>query len=266
MDFVVYNNKIISKKDLNFYNLERFRYADACFESMLYVNGIIPLLKYHQKRLDETADFLDFEPQEISIDVIKKLVEKQEANVKFCRIRYTIVRVEGINYLPKGSKVNVLIECEVVNEIFREIKNVGFYNEMPKCVNLLSSYKTANSLLYVKAKQYALKNNFGEVLLKNTNNFWVEASSSNLFVVKENILYTPTKNSGQVKGVFNQFLQDNFEVKQIDIDSIFLSQVNELFLTNGVQFIQPVLELNYRELDTQITREIINKIKELIKF
>lgn len=266
MEFVVFNNEIIPKEKLNFYSLERFRYADACFESMLFINGKIPLLKYHQKRLNKTCTFLGFQQNNISIGSIQKLVEQQQKNTKFWRIRYSLVRAEGANYLPHGNKVNTLIECQALNNIFKEIDNLGLYSQIKKPINLYAQYKTANTLLYVKAKQFARHNNYDEVLLLNDENKWIESSSSNIFAIVNNEIYTTKKNSGAVVGTSQKFIKNNFKVKTTKMDSIFLSEVNELFLTNGVQIIQSVKMLNNKKLQCSKTQEIINKVKEIIEF
>ncbi|MCB0539363.1 MAG: aminotransferase class IV [Chitinophagales bacterium] len=266
MEFVVFNNEIIPKEKLNFYSLERFRYADACFESMLLINGKIPFLKYHQDRLNKTCDFLGFQQETIHFELIKKLVETHQNTTKFYRIRYSLVRAEGVNYLPNGNKINVLIECIALNHIFKEIDNLGFYSQIKKPINLYAQYKTANALLYVMVKQFALQNNYDEVLLLNDENNWIESSSSNIFAIINNDIYTTKENSGAVVGTSQKFIKDNFKVKTAKMDSIFLSEVNELFLTNGVQIIQPVKKLNNRKLHTSKTQEIIDKVKEIIEF
>ncbi len=65
----------------------------------------------------------------------------------------------------------------------------------------LSNYKTSNALLYVMAGLYQKQHRLDEAIILNQNGFLCESTSSNLFVVYQNQIYTPALSEGCVAGV-----------------------------------------------------------------
>lgn len=264
MDFIGFNNQIIEKKLLNFYLVERFRYADAFFESILYINGAFPLKKYHRERMYEACQLFHFDNFEMNIAFLLDLIARNGALDKTLRIRISIVRADGENYKPKGSQTNILIECKEIKSLFKPIETLSTYSEIQKDYNPLSAIKTSNALIYVLAKQFALENTWNDVLISNFKNEWIEATSSNFFIIINNKIYTSKANSGCVLGVSREFITNHFEINYVDIDDDFLYEAEELFLTNGINIIQPVLFLENKRLAITKTEKIIQKTKKLL--
>lgn len=264
MNFIGFNNQIIDKKLLNFYLVERFRYADAFFESILFTNGRFPLMKYHRERIYEACQFLHFDNFEVNIAFILDLIARNSALNKTLRIRISIIRAEGNNYKPKGQKINFLIECKEIDALFNSIDTLSTYNEIKKQITPFAAFKTSNALLYVMAKRFALEKTWNDVLICNEQNHWIEATSSNIFFVKNNEIYTSKNESGCVLGVCREFISNHFEVNYVDVDDNFIEEVEEIFLTNGVNLIQPVLYFENKQLETSFTEKIINKTKKLL--
>lgn len=265
MDFVAFQNNIIPKESLNFYSLERFRFSDACFESIIFINGSFPLLAYHQKRLDKTTAFLGFEPYEISENLLLEVLHRNSLEKNNARIRLSLVRKNGRNYSPYGKEVEALVEAEPTNiALFTSINKLGTYKEFTKTKNIISSFKTSSALGYVLAKKYAEEQGLNEVLISNTNGDWIEAASSNLFVIKDGIIYTSADDSACVLGVVRNFIIEHFSVCFVRIDKEFLLAANEIFLTNGINLVQSVLSFEGKTLENRLTQELQEKIKTLL--
>ncbi len=75
----------------------------------------------------------------------------------------------------------------------------------------------------------------------------IEGTMSNVFAVKENVLYTPALERCGVSGIIRQQLllianELNMRVQESNITQTGLSEMDEMFLTNSVIGIWPVAE------------------------
>ena len=262
-----FNGDQILYKDLRFSDFHRLRFADSIFESILAIDNKIPLLKYHLERLVHSCKYLQLDFPIIDFEnTIKELLIANKFNGK-TRIRLTVFRTNGELYTPKGSKSSCLIELEEMNiELFKPIAKLGVYSENKKPLTIYSLLKSGNAIHYVIAKQFATKNNFDEVLLMNPNTEIIEAASNNVFFIHEKRIYTPSTSTGCVNGVFKKFLTTEI-IKDITYAACLeadLENFDEIFLTNSVGLIQPVLSYGNKKYKSDITNEIIKKVKKVL--
>ncbi|MGB1315374.1 MAG: aminotransferase class IV [Chitinophagales bacterium] len=260
-----FKGEFIPFEDLRFKDFQRLRFADSLFESMLAVNGKVPLLDYHLKRLLHSCEYLQLDfPTIVFDDVISELLEKNSFD-KYARLRLTVFRAEGKLYSPNGSKSFVLIEAEeYTKEFFQSINTIGVYSENKKPLTIYSLLKSGNALHYVIAKQFAQANNFDEVLIMNPNTEIIEAASNNVFYIHEGKIYTPSTSTGCVNGVMKKFLCEEI-IENITYAACLqddLERFDEIFLTNAVGLIQPVKQYGDKKYEHNITNSIIEKIKK----
>ena len=96
-----------------------------------------------------------------------------------------------------------------------------------------------------------------------------EGSKSNVFLVKQGKVYTPSLNQNILPGVTRNFIIDllkknNIEVfeEEISVDSIY--ECEELWLTSSTKEIQPVSFIDDYKIPTKKTEELIwNKALKL---
>lgn len=138
------------------------------------------------------------------------------------------------------------------------------------CLKISSLAKDENSeAVYIKAlarldsvleKEKAIMEGYDEAVFLNTKGFVTEACNSNLFFVKEGIIYTPSVECGLLNGVMRGFVIDNFDVKlgKFSVGELLLA--DEVFLTNsvlGIMKVNAIGEINYK--DDRIYNELFNK-------
>lgn len=259
-----FNGKQIPFNDLKFRDFQRLRIADSLFESMIAINNEIPLLKYHLERLLHSCKYLQLDFPTINFeDQIKKLLEINKLYNK-ARIRITVFRTEGKLYTPNNSKSSILIEAEEYKkELFEKLNEIAIYSENKKPLTIYSLLKSGNALHYILAKQFAMSKNVEEVLLMNPNAEIIEGASNNVFFIHEKKIYTPSTSTGCVNGVFKKFLTTEI-IKDITYASCLepdLENFDEIFLTNAVGMIQPVLFFGNKKYSTEITETIIKDVK-----
>lgn len=259
-----FNGNYIQHNELRFEDFHRLRFADSLFESMLCIKGEIPLLNYHLNRLKPSCQYLQLDFPELDFpEILKELFLKNKIEDK-ARVRLTVFRKNGELYSPEGSKSSVLIEMETYDkELFSPINEIGVYSENKKPLTIYSLLKSGNALHYIIAKQFAQANGYDEVLLMNPNTEIIEAASNNVFYIHDGKIYTPSTSFGCVNGVFKKFLTEEI-IEQVTYAACLqddLERFDEIFLTNAVGLIQPVLKYGEKNYTSEITNQLIEKVK-----
>ena len=149
---------------------------------------------------------------------------------------------------------------------------IGFYDKIKKPVNDFSQFKTANSLIYVMASVYKKKNNFDDCFILNENDKIVEATSSNIFLVKGRALFTPPVTDGCVNGIMRNKIielarENDYKVNDtISIKPTHISEADEIILTNAVTGVNWVTGYKEKRFFNKTAKDIIKKLNEKYVF
>ena len=104
-----------------------------------------------------------------------------------------------------------------------------------------------NSIL---AKKEAVENGYDEALMLDSNGFVCEASGENIFILKENIFYTPPKVSilpGITRNTVIELIkEEGYEVREYPItrDDVYIA--DEAFFTGTAAEVTPIREVDGR--------------------
>lgn len=253
-----------------------FRYGDAIFESM-HANGTeVQFFDRHFSRLAESARKLHFDfPMEFSNSFLKneirRLVQKNRI-FKGSRIRLSIFRNDGGFYTPTTNQCSYLMEQAPLLPTKYELNSKGLvidiYTEIKKPANQLAGIKSANALLFVLAGIYKKEHLLDDCLLLNESNKIIEATSSNVFLYKQNKIYTPPLKDGCLPGIMRSVVlsvleRENIEVLETSIEIMDLETAEEIFLSNAVNGIQWVSGYGTKRYFNQQAKFIIDKINQL---
>ncbi|MEW6201575.1 MAG: aminotransferase class IV, partial [bacterium] len=185
-----------------------FLYGDAVFETMRSYDGVIFLVEKHLIRLSQSAAIIRLKPPHTSEQLVKMLYRTlKNSKIKNAYIRLSITR--GI--IAHGSashhisRPNTIIICrEVTPPSDEKYKNgvtavISTYTKTaPNAFD--PRIKSHNYLANILARMEAAEKNAYESLLTDSDGFVTEGAMSNFFLVKNNALYTPPKNSGILEG------------------------------------------------------------------
>ena len=249
-------------------------YGDGFFESIRIINGTIANFENHFIRIIETIKVLKMIlPQNFTREFIAMEIQKliDQNNIKAGgRVRLSIDRKPGGNYLPRTNEIDYFIETYKLPNNNFTLNEAGYridlYNEIKKSITFLSNFKTKNALIYVMAKIFAKENRLDDVLLQNDRLGIIESSSANLFIVSNGVLYTPALDSGCLGGsmrmqIINLAIQNNIKVYECVITPQNLLSADELFLTNAISGL--IWVGNYRT--KTYNNEISQRICELLQ-
>lgn len=269
--FISYNGKIIQKKELNLSLHNRaFQYGDGLFETMHASGNKVQFFYEHMDRLIRSMKALKMEvPVRFTIDTmglqkeISKILNKNKF-FKGARVRITVFRTGGGLYTPESNESEYLIETNYLKSNIYEFNQKGLlidvYDEILKPVNHLASIKHTSSIFFVLAGIFKKDNQLDECLLLNTKGNIIEGISSNIFLVKENVITTPSLREGCLPGIMRQkvielakkqnfIVQDEQAIKIQDIMS-----ADELFFTNALKGIQWVVGFKQRRYYNKIAK------------
>ena len=247
-----------------------FSYGDSVFDTLKYSNGIIHFAEEHYFRLMASMRMLRMEiPTNFTLDFYKneivKTIEKNEYTS--AKVKVQIFRKKGGLYTPSINQINfVITTSDLITQ--KESTNyiVDIFKDYYVTSDMLGTVKSTNKITHVLASIYAKENNLSNCILVNEKKQVVEATNGNIFIVKDNVVYTPSLKSGCLNGIIRkQVIQQiakmtEFKVEEKDISPFELLKADAIFITNSIIEIQGVTKYRKKEFDLSI----VNQIKENI--
>ena len=250
-----------------------FKYGDGLFESMRYIKGDLKFADLHVDRLRKGMKTLKMEGySQVDSYFIREKAEELVRRNKTghnARVRFTAFRNADGFYNPSGNKMGYALEVSKLADSAYTSNARGLiidvFDEIPKPVNILSNLKTNNSLVYVMAGVFKNQHSLDEVLILNQNGFLCESMSSNVFVVFEKQLYTPSLSEGCIAGVMRNVVmrlakENNLNLTEAQINPEILNQADEVFLTNASSGIQWVMGYNNKRYFNETSKFLLGKL------
>ena len=250
-----------------------FRYGDSLFET-IHCNGTqVQFFDEHIERLKLGMNQLGMEipnnfPETIEIN-IKSLITKNKSFLG-TRIRLSVFRNSGGLYTPNTNSISYLIECSKLEDpkyfLNKKGLKIGLFDTYKKTSNSLSAFKTGNSLPFILAGLHKSEMKWDDCLLINERQNLVESVSSNLFVVKDGILFTPSLESGAVNGIMReQIIQIALDLGMTVYDDCIMKseqllEADEIFLTNAIVGIRWVVAYGERRYFNRSAKVLIEEL------
>ncbi len=252
------------------------KYGDGVFESIRIINGKTAFIDKHLKRLFKNAALIKLNVK-FSADEIKQqialLLEKNQIQ-KSGRIRISFYRnAEGF-YKPASNECDLIIEAAKIDTLSAYELNmpglvVDIYKEAYKPLHFLSEVKSSSSLLYVLAAEWAKQRYLDDALLINEKKNICEATSSNLFWVKNSTVYTPPLSEACLPGIMREVLievmqKNNFEVFEKPCTEADLLEAHELFLSNAIFGIKWIVAFKNKRYFTNTAKKLITYLNQTV--
>jgi len=277
-NFISHNgNFLLSDDPVITTNNRSFRYGDALFETIRIANYNPQFLKEHLQRLFNGMKVLKMEMNPLFNETyiehaILELAQKNNI-ISDGRARLTVYRNEGGFYAPNDNKVSFVLEVYPIEEKNFMLNSKGYtvdlFTEFKKAQNALSSIKSANSAIYVMAGINKIQKQLDECLLLNDKHHIIEAISSNIFAVKNGVLYTPPVSDGCVDGVMRKKIIEIAQANKIAVYEISIMQnvllgADEFFLTNTISGIRWVVAYKQKRYFNDTSKKLTDKLNEYI--
>ena len=262
MIYVNINGKFITSEKATLHITNKaFRYGDGFFETIRIVNDTIPLWLYHQARILNTLQILNggFVKTVNNImlhDLILQLAKKNK--LVNARVRLSFYRGHGGLTDFSSNIFEFIIEAFALQEGNFELNHnglqLGCYNSHKKISGALSNVKASSAQIYSLVAQYTKTEKLNDAFVLNENNEIVDTTIANIFIVKNNIIYTPTIASGAVVGCMRNYILANYTKSKIiekPLHIVDIETADEVFLTNailGVRWVKNYKQFSYTPL------------------
>ncbi|MDP8267009.1 MAG: aminotransferase class IV [Candidatus Aceula meridiana] len=216
--------------------------GQGVFETMRAYSGKIFSIDEHLQRLFQGLKKIDLQSpcskQEMKSYLQKSLTTNK---VKNARLRLMVwqgkgrmrISIAAFSYKPFSKRKYTQGFKVLFSDIRRDEKAVT------------SRIKSVNYLPLLMAQRKAKARGADEAILLNRRGFITEGSKTNIFFIKNNVLYTPSLRCGCLKGITRQIILKIARLKEIKCKQVMatpesLLEADEAFLTNSLVEIMPL--------------------------
>jgi len=249
-----------------------FEYGDGVFETIIARNNTICFWNDHFERLINGMKALYFEiSPSFTTDYLENLIFETAQNNDLdnhFRVKINVWRKTGGLYTPHHHSCYWLIRVFPISESRKFIKeNAVFFEDVRVVASSISPYKTLNSLPYVLAGIYKTQQQADEVILLNSEDFIAETLASNIFWIKNNVIFYPSLACGGKKGIMQtQIIKKakelKFELKEGKFTKDDILNAETVFTSNvaGIETIKTIQNIEYKteHLYVDEFRKLIN--------
>ncbi|UFJ42942.1 D-amino-acid transaminase [Brevibacillus humidisoli] len=249
-----------------------YQFGDGIYEVFRIYQGKIYQWEAHYTRLARSAKELQIafpwtssELQSIAEQLLDKnsITETDDAILYMQVTRGTAPRQHEF---PEGLRPILSAFARKKERPRAEMQNGIAAALIPDIRWLRCDIKSLNLLGAAMAKQQAKQQGAFEAILHRDGTV-TEGSSSNLFVVKDNVLYTHPANHLILHGITRQIVIAlagtlSLEVREETFDAEFLKQADELFFTGTTVEVMPVVSLDGKPVGSGQVGEVVRKLQE----
>ena len=250
--------------------------GDGVWEGLrVYPEGIVCYDK-HLTRLQEGAHALGYEGVPTKKEIKKAIKETLDANGMNddTHIRLTLTRGEkvtsGMDSRLNQSGCCLIVLAEWKKKVYDFSKGIraissSIRRSIPAFLD--SKIHHNNLLSLVIAKMHANIAGFDAAVMLDERGFVAELNDTNLFMTKNNKVYTPFPHAclpGITRGTFMELLKENnIEIEERDLTLVEFINADLVFATGTNGEITPVTEMEGREI--KCDQDFLEKIKNLFE-
>lgn len=253
--YYISNGRIKETKTFNDGSITK---DQAVYEVIRVIGGIPLFLKEHLDRLESSCKLLGTEytvNRERIVNDINKLI-----NINNCKNKNLKIIVSHLNEMNP----NVLLFFLESNYPSLDLYTYGVHTILFKAERDNPNAKVIRSSFRDIIQQSLIIHNAYEALLVNPSDEITEGSRSNIFLVKDHIIYTPP-GKDVLKGVTRSRIIDlcdklNIPVIEKVIDTNFLMEAEGIFMTGTSPKVLPITSVDDMIFSSNTHKIILNII------
>ncbi len=258
-------------------------YGDGVFEGIRAYNRLVFKLKEHIDRLFESAQTIMLKIPLTKQELIKAVVATLKINkLDDAYIRLVVTRGEGdLGLDPRkcAREATVIIITDKIllypKQFYKNglgIITVPTIRNLPEALN--PQVKSLNYLNNILAKIEAINCGYDEAIMLDALGYVAECTGDNIFIVKNNHLYTPPQCMGTLRGITRDAVLEIAKQSRIPVHEHVLTRhevynSDECFLTGTAAEIIPVVKVDGRTIGTgkpaKMTTKLLAEFRELTK-
>jgi branched-chain amino acid aminotransferase len=280
-EIIYLNGQLISRSQAKLSPFDHgFLYGYGLFETMRAYNGYIFRLDRHLARLRRSAQSLGLANKLVTFDLKAACTKTLEANkLKNARLRLTVSAGEG-DMTPDPSTCSsptVLITAQNLVPLPPEKYESGFKAMLsPLHRNSQSPLSRLKSTCYMEnilARMAARAAGCDEAILLNEQGYLAEGTTTNIFLVSNGELITPSLDSGVLPGITREAVLEiaqtaNIKTQERQVELKELIEADEAFVTNSILELMPLTWFEGRPIGTgkpgKLTGDLMFAYRKLV--
>lgn len=252
-----------------------FLYGDGVFEGIRAYDGKVFKLKEHIDRLYDSAKSILLTIPYSHEEMIRLVCDTVRMNqLRDAYIRLVVSRGVGdLGLDPKKcSDPSVIIIADQVRLFSKEFYEQGIsIITVPTRRNIPDALdpkiKSLNYLNNILVKIEANLAGVSEALMLNSEGYVAEGSGDNIFIVKNDVLYTPPSYIGALEGITRATImelatQKGYVVKEEPFTRHDVYVADEVFLTGTAAEVIGVVEVDGRTIGEGVPGKITKELKK----
>lgn len=228
------------------------------FETMRSYNGRIVYLEEHLKRFNCGLKITDLKSPYGNVrikEIIKNAVSLSKSSDAY--VRLTLWKEE------KGSGISVIAREHKPYPCSKYLSGMRMKISTLRADegSILTRIKSTSRLLYELSFEEARDSGFDGSIILNSRGYLAEASRSNIFFIKDKILFTPDLSCGCLPGITRKAVLDLARSLSIEarsgnftVDDLIAS--DEAFLTNSLAGVIPIASVDNKKIGKKNSRPI----------
>jgi branched-chain amino acid aminotransferase len=268
---VFLNNEIVDSSQAHINCADGgFLYGAGLFETMRASNGVVFAIDDHLDRLFTSAEKLKINIRGDKKFIADAVYETLNANeLKEARIRLTAT--SGAMNAEK-SEPTLLVTAVKFEPYPKSYYDKGImvvlnsYRQNP--ADVLAGHKTTSYFSRIFALGLAHQKRAAEALWFTTEGVLAEGCVSNVFIVKDSVVYTPSLKTGILPGIARKTVLDlagknsiKVEEKELGIEELL--GADEVFITNVIMQVMPVIKIEAHDVTDAKPGPVTKKISAL---
>jgi len=258
-----------------------FLYGDGVFEGIRAYKGKVFRLREHINRLYESARAIILNIPLSKKEMTEKILDcLRKNNLSDAYIRVVVTRGKGDLGMDPNScnRASIIIIAKEWGALYGNLYEKGLnavtvsirrnsYETMPPGI------KSLNYLNNILAKIETKVKGGDEAIILDVNGHIAEGSGDNIFIVKDNALYTP-QTTTNLKGITRETVINiareklGYNVKEEFFGLFELYTADEVFVTGTAAEIAPIVMVDGRKIGEgipgRITKRLIDEFKNVI--
>ena len=246
-----------------------FLFGDGVYELIPVFNKKVFLLDEHLKRLKNSLNLIQMNEIKDLDKIINTLIKKNTKNTFFIYLHITRGVQNSRNHIySENIGPTILLMCEDYPAFSEDLIRRGFQATIQDDFRWMKSNIKSISLLgNVLLKNHASSNGCYETLLIR-NKKLTEGSTSNVFIVKDEIIYTPKLSNELLPGVTRGLLikllnQNNLKVIESDIYQSDLINADEVWCSSSTNSVVPIVKVDDNIINDGKAGNISMKVYEI---
>lgn len=253
-------------------------YGDGVFEGLRVYEGCIFRLRKHLERLYDSAKFIMLEipmTMDALTEAIAETVRRNDLHNGY--IRVVITRGVGTLGLapwnchdPKAIIIASSIQLYSDETYKNGLKLITVPTMRNRTESLNSRVKSCNYLNNILAKIEGHNGGCEEALMLDANGFVVECTGDNIFIVKNEVVFTPPVYLGALDGITRGFIIEQardlgYKVREEPFTRYEVFTADECFLTGTAAEAVPVVIVDERVIGDGKPGPITKKLIEVFR-